>query len=551
MLTSFINVHYCYTYLIDQIPVNLLLYAHIPTSLIAILFGSFILYKTRNIIGVSFFMMCISFAVWCLLSLSTWFSFLGSANTMFTWSLIDLFGLVMFFFSYYFLYSFITGKDLPLWQKTFGLLLMLPTGITTFFGANLLSYDSNNCSALENIKVISYLFFAQGVFILAVIVFSVIQYIKDRKDLERRKEIMLLGSGVLLFLLFFFSATLAVALFSESDISNYVYNYEIYGLFGMPILLAFLGYIIVKFKAFNIRLIGAQVLVFGLATLVGANIFTAGNSTNRNITMLTFLFIVLMGINLIRGVKKEIETRERIEKLAEKLEIAGEAQADTIRFISHQIRGVFTATKGALSSILDGDYDPIPENLKTMVQNLFVIQVNGVDSVQAFLSASQLENGNPFTMAETDFKSIASQVCMQLKTKAEQKGLAFEVDIPTDEGYKIMGDKTYLLNAILNVVDNSINYTPAGAVKVSLSKADGSILFSVKDTGVGINTEDGKKMFTKYGHGKDSRLVNVNSNGLGLYFTKKVVDGHHGTIWYESEAGKGTTFFVKLPLIKA
>ena len=328
------------------------------------------------------------------------------------------------------------------------------------------------------------------------------------------------------------------------------YEINLIGPIGMVLFIGLVTFLIVRFQTFHVRLFGAQAIVVSLVALTASKLFTAETETGRWTTVATLLFITVFGYFLIKSVKKEIETRERIQRLADQLEVAEEAQADTIRFISHQIRGVFTATKGSLSSILEGDYDPISENLKTMIQNLFVIQVNGVESVQAFLSASQLENGNPFTMAETDFRDIATQVCTQLKSKAEKKGLVFDLDIPTDGEYKIMGDKTYLLNAILNVVDNSINYTPTGTVKVSLSKIDNSLLFSVKDTGVGINEEDGKKMFTKYGHGKDSRLVNVNSNGLGLFFTKKVVDGHHGTIWYESEAGKGTTFFVKLALIK-
>ena len=83
---------------------------------------------------------------------------------------------------------------------------------------------------------------------------------------------------------------------------------------------------------------------------------------------------------------------------------------------------------------------------------------------------------------------------------------------------------------------------------MQLSKKADSVLYSVKDSGIGIPDEDKEKMFTKYGHGKDSRKINADTAGLGLYIVKGIVVGHGGKIWYETEVGKGTTFFVELPV---
>jgi signal transduction histidine kinase len=104
--------------------------------------------------------------------------------------------------------------------------------------------------------------------------------------------------------------------------------------------------------------------------------------------------------------------------------------------------------------------------------------------------------------------------------------------------------------AISNLIDNAIRYTKEGLINISLTIADNNIIFSVRDSGVGINSADGKKLFTKYGHGMDSRKINTDSNGLGLFIVKGIVTGHHGKIWYESTGdGGGTTFFIKLPLL--
>jgi signal transduction histidine kinase len=140
-----------------------------------------------------------------------------------------------------------------------------------------------------------------------------------------------------------------------------------------------------------------------------------------------------------------------------------------------------------------------------------------------------------------------TQLAEQEKARAESKKLHYEVRIG-DGDYNIDGDQTYLGQVVSNLIDNAIRYTLAGSVEVNLARKDDKIIFSVKDSGVGVNEEDGKKLFTKYGHGKDSRRINTESNGLGLFIVKGIVDGHHGKIWYESAgAGKGTTFFVELP----
>ena len=72
--------------------------------------------------------------------------------------------------------------------------------------------------------------------------------------------------------------------------------------------------------------------------------------------------------------------------------------------------------------------------------------------------------------------------------------------------------------------------------------------FSVEDSGVGISPEDMQKLFTEGGHGAESRKVNVDSTGYGLYIAKSVVEAHRGRIWAESEGvGKGSRFVVELP----
>ncbi len=150
MLSYFIHVPYCYEYLLNQIPIGLLLYSHLPVALMAFIFSAYILLKNRSLPSVLLFIICSIFTIWCACDLSSWFAFLGSANTIFTWSLLDFLAVLMFLFSYYFLYVFVTGKDLPLWQKILGLIAILPTAYIAFMGLNIPIYDLNSCAAFED-----------------------------------------------------------------------------------------------------------------------------------------------------------------------------------------------------------------------------------------------------------------------------------------------------------------------------------------------------------------------------------------------------------------
>ena len=544
MISSFINVHYCYVSLINQMSVGLLMYAHLPAALLAIFFGIFILSKTKNIIGVTFFTMCICFAMWCFLSLCTWFAF-NSAITMFTWSLIDLFGLTMFFFSYYFLYTFITDKDLPNWQKITSLLLLLPTAIWTFMGQSLTLFNSNDCTAIENDLVVRYPYFVEAIFIFAVLIFVFSQYRKT-KDSILKKKIVLTGSGIAIFLIFFFSATLFVKILSASDASAYVYNYEIYGLFGMPILLAFLVYIVVKFKAFDIKLIGAQALVWALIILIGSEFLFVNDLTNQILVGVTLVISSILGLNLVSSVKKEIAQKEL-------LEIANNDKSEFMSFASHQIRTPLTAIKGLAANTLEGDYGSINDEVKDIVQKILVCSNDVVALIGQYLNKSKMELGQiGYDFQEFDLAEIVKQTVKGFEPNAEQAKLALKFSTDGASSYLVNADRGKIKEVVGNLVDNAIKYTQLtsnGFVEVSVSRKNDKILIKILDNGKGMDDEAKTKLFKKFSRAKDASTTNDQGHGLGLFLVKTFVDAQKGRVWGESEGvGKGSTFIVELPI---
>jgi len=547
-MTHLIAIQYCFDYLVNQIPLGLLLYTHIPTAVVAILFGLFLVLHTRTLASVTLFVVCASFAAWCVLDLGAWFAFLGAGSMMFTWALTDLTALTFFFFSYYFLYSFITKRDLPVWQKIAGVLLLLPTAFWTFTGSTLTLYDATICEAWEHEWYTLYPYVVEGILILASIVAAIREYFTSN-DKKHRNEVVLASVGVLAFLLFFFTSTLAVNFLVNYDIIEFAYNFEIYGLFGMPILLVYLGYLIVRYRAFDVRVFGAQALIIVLVVLIAAEFAFVSGIANRVLVGVTLIFTSAVGIILVRSVKREIEQRQRIERLARDLELANDQQVTLIHFITHQIKGFVTKSRDIFSMMKEGDFGVLPDTMTNIVDQGFASDTNGIATIQEILNAANIRSGKvTFTMASFDLKALIEGVVRDLKPAADAKSLSLVSNLGT-EPLMVNGDAIQLVNAYKNLIDNSIKYTPSGSVSLNLEKKDGKAVLTIADTGVGITPEDMKNLFTEGGHGKESTKVNVESTGFGLYIVKNLIEAHKGRVWAESEgAGKGSRFIVELPI---
>ncbi len=541
MLSYFTSVQYCYTYLIDQIPVGLLLYSHIPTALIALLFGGYILKKERSLPSITLFTICVAFSAWCLFDLISWFAFLGADKVMFAWSFLDLLALIMFFFSYYFLHTFVTKTDLPSWQKITGSVLLLPTIYWTFLGKNLPWYDGNSCAAIENDHITRYPYFVEVIFILAAFSFIAYQYKKITEKSEKKK-LLLVGAGVTTFLLFFFSSTFLVNLLAEGDASLYVYNFEIYGLFGMPILLVYLGFLIVKYKAFDLRVFSVQALGVATITIVATQYAFLNTWATVVLNSVNLALVGIVSAYLIRNVRREIALRKE-------LELANIRQQETMRFITHEVKGYLTDGAAALDALISNTFGPITPDMKEMLTEALAKNRNGVREIQNFLRIADFKTGKvSYGMKQFDFKKMLDETLVAPTDNAKNKGLGFAVEI-TPADYTMVGDGDQILNhVIVNLINNAINYTPKGDVSIHLERNGNTIRFSVKDSGVGLTEDDKKVLFTEGGHGKESRAVNPHSTGYGLFIAKQIVDAHHGRIWAESTGrGAGSTFFVELP----
>ena len=173
-----------------------------------------------------------------------------------------------------------------------------------------------------------------------------------------------------------------------------------------------------------------------------------------------------------------------------------------------------------------------------------------ISTLEDLLNASRIERGKmEFTFRPTDLQEITDALVKQFGPIAQMKNLKLNYRAPKIKLPQITADGEKIMQVVNNLIDNAMKYTHRGSVNVSLQKEDGSIVWRVKDTGIGIKPEELKKIFEKFGRGSRS-IHEVGGLGLGLYVAKVVVDQHKGRLWVESEGeGKGSMFAVSLPMV--
>jgi signal transduction histidine kinase len=529
------NIEACYI----DIP-HLLYYSHIPAAIIALIFGTFILAKSKEnrLAGGIFFLISFIFAAWVLIEGAIWLLY-NSMTMMFLWSFLALLYSLLHILSIYFVYVFIDKKDVAWQKKLIFAALLLPVIVLTATKYNIAGFDIENCQAMEGNSFIWYRYFV-GVISIAWIAGLIAARFRSVEK-STRKQVFLLGFGILTFL-FLFSWSEIVGSLTEN------FNITQYGLFGMPILLGLLAYLIVQYHTFNIKLIATQALVWGLIVLVGSQFFFIQNPTNIILNSITFLGAIVFGYLLTKSVKREVEQRERLAQLNVSLRDLIKQRESLVHLITHKVKGSFTRTKFIFAGILDGTFGSITPEIKKIAEQGLEFDKGGIETVDLVLNVANLENGLiKYDMRQVDFKEIVMQTVEEKRLAVEAKGLQMELSIEK-ERYQILGDAFWLKEVVNNLIENSIKYTKEGKIMVALSDG-GKVRLSVKDTGLGITEEDKKNLFTEGGRGKDSVKVNVDSTGYGLFTVKMIVEAHKGRVWAESEgAGKGSQFYVELPL---
>jgi signal transduction histidine kinase len=150
-------------------------------------------------------------------------------------------------------------------------------------------------------------------------------------------------------------------------------------------------------------------------------------------------------------------------------------------------------------------------------------------------------------MRPVDLSALLKDICEDIEILAEPKQISVTTSIASY--MMVNGDKTRLHQALLNVIENAVKYTPRGGrVKVTLTSDPRRALIRIEDTGQGIPAEQLPKIYDRFFRVDKARSQDVQGTGLGLSIVRWIVESHGGSIMASSEVGVGTTFVIALPL---
>jgi signal transduction histidine kinase len=548
------NVESCFLAVKENPP--LLFYSHIPTATISLFVGCFVFLKNRKLLASKIlFAISITFSLWTFLNLIIWTSY-DDRIIMLTWSLLGILGSLLCIFSLYFEYVFIDKKDITLFVKIILGLMLLPVIVSTGTKFNLSLFDLANCEASEG-KYFNYYYYLIGFLVsFWILILAFIKYKKAEQNFK--KQIIYLTVGIELFLLSFFATGFFASYLAEKGVA-YSFEIEQYGLFGMTFFMGFLAYLIVRYKAFDIKLLGSQALVVAINILIASQFFFIRTSTNQVLTGITLLLSMLGGWILIKSVKLEVQRKEELQLMTTKLAQANDqlrkldnAKSEFISIASHQLRTPLTAIKGFISLLLEGAYGKVDAVHRDILNKVYSSNERLITLVEDMLNLSRIEAGRmEYNLEKVRVENIIQEVYDTFIIRARDKKISLDIIYPDYQPPEITTDKSKIREVISNLVDNAVKYTISGSVTIKLTKEekDGYLRVAVTDSGIGIPQDELPYLFAKFSRGHDTTRLNTGGTGLGLHVGKLIIEALRGKIWAESKGkDKGSTFFIELPL---
>lgn len=244
-------------------------------------------------------------------------------------------------------------------------------------------------------------------------------------------------------------------------------------------------------------------------------------------------------------VLRDVELREANNKLSS----LDTEKSEFIAIAAHQLRTPLTSIKFAHQMLSDSikeklfpDQLKVLESAKLSIDRMFTM-------IEDLLVIDSIDYGD----LKLTYEPIAIEQCIDdiilgfnevINNKSLQIQKNFAKNTP-----KILCDTHKIKDAVSNIIDNAIKYTPNhGEITISTLYTEDNLVVTIDDTGIGVEKSDEQLLFKKFSRMNNARLLDANGSGLGLYIARKIVEKHQGSISFSSHPPHGSSFIISLPL---
>ncbi|MDR1142890.1 MAG: hypothetical protein LBK77_01570 [Spirochaetaceae bacterium] len=216
--------------------------------------------------------------------------------------------------------------------------------------------------------------------------------------------------------------------------------------------------------------------------------------------------------------------------------------------VSHELRTPIQVIKGFAETLLDSPLDN-REQIRHVIE---IIEKNSrnmenlTNDLLSLVSLEDKESARP-DMEETDMGQLFEEAADSVKFRAKEKKIAIGIRCPP--GLSAVLNGALIVQALVNLLDNAVKYSPPGSkVFAEAERANGGLIISVRDQGIGISTEHLDRIFERFYRVDRSRSQDPGGTGLGLAIVRHIALLHRGTVEVESHAGEGSVFRIKIPV---
>lgn len=263
-----------------------------------------------------------------------------------------------------------------------------------------------------------------------------------------------------------------------------------------------------------------------------------------------FVIVVLAAYGIYRWRMSAIQARqEQLERLVEErtknLTEANNAKSQLLSFVAHDLKTPLITINSIAQEIKNfnvdvhfrGYLDLVEQNSKRIVT-----------LISEILNITAIESGKfQFKMEPINIADIAGLVVDGYQVAAQRKEQQLKYNVGDHENCLVMADSSKMQEAMENLVNNAIKYSPRGAeINVNVIRNNGTVRFSVNDQGPGISEQEKQQLFKKFSVLTAKPTGGEIATGLGLAIVKEIIDAHKGKIYVESEPPKGSTFVIEL-----